>query len=174
MIIMINGAFGVGKTSVAEALNRVLDNSMLYDPEEVGYMLRNILTTETMESAENTGDFQDLDLWKTLTIEVAKQLILKYKRHLIIPMTIHDKERFQYIYDGFKNLDQQTYHFCLLAKEETIHKRLIERGEEEGNWCFQQTKKCMEAYKGKVFKTYIVTDDVDVLEIVGKIRLLTN
>lgn len=174
MIIMINGAFGVGKTSVAEALNRVLDNSMLYDPEEVGYMLRNILTTETMESAENTGDFQDLDLWKTLTIEVAKQLILKYKRHLIIPMTIHDKERFQYIYDGFKNLDQQTYHFCLLAKEETIHKRLIERGEEEGNWCFQQTKKCMEAYKDKVFKTYIVTDDVDVLEIVGKIRLLTN
>lgn len=72
MIIMINGAFGVGKTSVAEALNQTLDNSMLYDPEEVGFMLRNIVTEKVLESDEKTNDFQDLELWKTLTVEVAK------------------------------------------------------------------------------------------------------
>lgn len=168
---MINGAFGVGKTSVAEALNQTVANSMLYDPEEVGFMLRNIVTEKVLESDENTDDFQDLELWKTLTVEVAKQLTLKYKRDLIVPMTIYDKERFQYIYDGFKSLDQHTYHFCLLAKEETIHKRLVERGEIEGNWCFQQTEKCVEAFKDNAFEAFIVTDDVEVCEIVKRIKM---
>lgn len=36
MIIFINGALGVGKTTVAELLVSRLSNSLLYDPEEVG------------------------------------------------------------------------------------------------------------------------------------------
>jgi uridine kinase len=39
MIIMINGAFGAGKTTVANKLLKLMPNCMLYDPEEVG--LRN-------------------------------------------------------------------------------------------------------------------------------------
>ena len=39
MIIMVNGAFGAGKTSVANELLRRLDGAMLFDPEEVGFML---------------------------------------------------------------------------------------------------------------------------------------
>lgn len=46
MIIMINGAFGVGKTTVATILLERIPNSMLIDPEEVGYMLRNIIKDE--------------------------------------------------------------------------------------------------------------------------------
>lgn len=42
MIILINGAFGVGKTSVASELKKTINNSMIFDPEEIGYMLRNI------------------------------------------------------------------------------------------------------------------------------------
>ena len=41
MIIMINGAFGAGKTSVANALLQTVDDFMLFDPEVVGFMLRN-------------------------------------------------------------------------------------------------------------------------------------
>lgn len=36
MIIMINGAFGVGKTTTAEALHKKMENSMIYDPEMIG------------------------------------------------------------------------------------------------------------------------------------------
>ena len=43
MIIMLNGAFGVGKTSTALLLKSKLPNSMIYDPEMVGYLLRHIL-----------------------------------------------------------------------------------------------------------------------------------
>ena len=44
MIVMINGAFGVGKTTAAKGLLAPIPDSMLYDPEDVGQMLRTIDT----------------------------------------------------------------------------------------------------------------------------------
>ncbi|MFZ3579444.1 hypothetical protein [Virgibacillus sp. DJP39] len=122
-------------------------------------MLRNIITKEMMTPEETTDDFQDLELWKKLTVEVENQLI-QYKMNLIVPITIHNKRNFQYILDGFKILDDQTYHFCLTAKQETIHDRLFKRGEQEGNWCFEQTSKCIEAFTDKAFEEFITTDNL--------------
>ncbi|WP_442598046.1 AAA family ATPase [Neobacillus sp. D3-1R] len=169
MIIMINGAFGVGKTTVSESLLKEIDNSMLYDPEEVGYMLRTIITKEVMKEAEQTGDFQDLELWKVFTVKVAESLLETYNKTLIVPMTIYKKENFEYILEGFKQIDPQTYHFCLLGHEETIYERLRKRGEEEGNWCFQQTQKCVTAFKDPGFGEFIHTDEMNVEEIVKTI-----
>ncbi|MDY0393289.1 AAA family ATPase [Virgibacillus halophilus] len=53
MIIMINGAFGVGKTTVANRLQKELDNSMIFDPEEVGFMLRNIIPDDIKKTSRN-------------------------------------------------------------------------------------------------------------------------
>lgn len=39
MIIWINGAFGGGKTTLAEELQRRLPHAILFDPEYVGYLL---------------------------------------------------------------------------------------------------------------------------------------
>jgi 2-phosphoglycerate kinase len=55
MIIMINGAFGVGKTSVANELQKTINNSMIFDPEEIGYMLRNIITEDIAYPSETTN-----------------------------------------------------------------------------------------------------------------------
>jgi deoxyadenosine/deoxycytidine kinase len=49
MIIMLNGAFGIGKTSVANCLVKNIKNSMIYDPEEVGLLLRNIIPREIQD-----------------------------------------------------------------------------------------------------------------------------
>lgn len=46
MIIMINGAFGSGKTTTARNLQKVVPGSMLFDPEEIGYMLRKLIPEE--------------------------------------------------------------------------------------------------------------------------------
>ncbi|MGE8205638.1 AAA family ATPase [Heyndrickxia sp. NPDC080065] len=167
---MINGAFGVGKTTVSMELLKQVENSMLFDPEEVGFMLRNIIPIEIKQMEATTGDFQDLELWKELTVTVAKSLTTKYKKNLIVPMTIHNEEYFNYIFNGFKNIDEQTYHFCLVANESTIFERLRNRGEEEGNWCFQQTRKCIEAFKGNSFEEYINTEDISVDTIVSNIK----
>ena len=126
MIIMINGAFGVGKTTTAHALHEKLANSMIYDPEMVGGMLRHVLPNDIKRAEATTGDFQDFVLWKELTVEMAKRLVEHYQLHLIVPMTIRKPEYFEYIYNGLKSIDEQTYHFCLTASKETIHKRLKE------------------------------------------------
>jgi adenylate kinase family enzyme len=166
---MINGAYGAGKTTVANRLLESIPNSMIFDPEEVGYMLRNIITHDIKTPEEITDNFQDLEMWKTLVVQVATLLQRKYKKNLIVPMTIFNKEYFNYIFNGFKESDENTYHFCLAAKEETIYERLLKRGETEGNWCFQQTKKCVEAYKDSCFGEFVITDEIDVDEIVKTI-----
>ncbi|MGM9949263.1 MAG: AAA family ATPase [Lysinibacillus sp.] len=178
MIIMINGAFGVGKTTVSHELLKVIENSMLYDPEEVGYMLRNVLPGDIKRLEAETGDFQDFHLWKELTVDVARLLIAKYDVNLVVPMTIRKPEYLDYIVRGFNSIDEHTYHFCLTAKRDTIHKRLLERGEAEGNWCFQQTDMCLNAYDEYDFGEYIDTEDVsanalaDIIK--GKLKVLNS
>lgn len=159
MIIMINGAFGVGKTTVSKLLDEQLENSMIFDPEEVGLMLRNTLPDYIKQNEKENGDFQNLHLWKKLTVQMARILIEKYNMTLIVPMTLWKKENFTYIKEGFKEIEQATYHFCLTASEEVIHERLRNRGEGEGNWCFQQTSKCLQAFETYNFEMYIDTEN---------------
>ncbi|MCM3317385.1 AAA family ATPase [Rummeliibacillus stabekisii] len=174
MIIMINGAFGVGKTTIANTLQNEIEHSMIYDPEEIGYMLRNVIPIDIKRTESITGDFQDLELWKELTVDVAKRLIAKYKINLIVPMTLRKIEYFHFIYNGFKSIDDQTHHFCLSASKETIYERLRLRGEEEGNWCFQQTDKCLEAYNQYDFGEYIDTEKNSISEIIQEIKEKLN
>ncbi|WP_260412355.1 hypothetical protein [Alkalihalobacillus sp. TS-13] len=73
---------------------------MIYDPEEVGYMLRNIITDEIRLPHEKTDDFQDIEISKTLTVQVTDLLKKTYGKDLIIAMTIHNELYFAYIVDG--------------------------------------------------------------------------
>ncbi|MGW4246738.1 hypothetical protein [Nocardia sp. NPDC004722] len=56
MIIWFNETFGAGKSTTATELMSRLPGSRVFDTEEVGVMLRNVLSTETVR------DFQD---WRT-------------------------------------------------------------------------------------------------------------
>ena len=83
MIVVVNGTFGVGKTTVAERLVGRLPGSLLFDAELVGSFLRRIVTP-----IENPADFQDLALWRSLTVTIARDLRATYGCALIMPMTI--------------------------------------------------------------------------------------
>ncbi|WP_270180933.1 AAA family ATPase [Alkalihalobacillus sp. CinArs1] len=166
MIIMINGAFGVGKTTVANELLNKIDNSMLFDPEVVGGMLSALLPSSIKEEEALTGDFQDLELWKEFTVLIAKRTAEKYDKHLIVPMTIRKPDYFHYIFDGFKRIDPETFHFCLTASKETITTRLLNRGEAYGSWCFYQTDLCIEAFSSGGFGEYISTENRRIEEVV--------
>lgn len=69
MIILINGSFVVGKTTIAELLVQRLYHSMLYDPEIVGSGLAYII-----KPIETFTDFQDLTAWRPLVLETARVL----------------------------------------------------------------------------------------------------
>lgn len=172
---MINGSFGAGKTTAANNLNSILPNSMIFDPEEVGCMLRKTVAKEVWEDLERTDDFQDLDLWKILVVNVGREIKNKYKRNLIVPMTLYKLNNFEYIVNGFKSFDNEVNHFCLVASEDIIHERLKLRGDQVGGWSFQQAAKCMKAFGDNRFKEHINTDHLDstgvINEILEKINL---
>jgi len=171
MIILLNGPFGIGKTTTAKILNEKIENSIIYDPEEVGGMLQKIVIEEIKHPNEKTGDFQDIIIWKELVVLIAKKMIDVYNKNLIIPMTIYNLEYFEYIWDELKKIDCQIYHFCLLAQKATIEKRSLKRGEKMGSWPFKQIDKCLSSFEHNVnlFNPVIYTDELSVEEVTSHI-----
>ncbi|MHA7966760.1 AAA family ATPase [Paenibacillus sp. CAU 1782] len=164
---MINGAFGSGKTSAAQMLQPLIRNSMIYDPEEIGYMIRNLIPEAVREEEERTDDFQDIELWRILTVKTAREVKRKYNKHMIVPMTIYKEENFHYIYNGLKEIDDDIHHFSLIASEETIYARLAKRGDVFGGWQYQQAQKCVRALKEDKFQRHIATDLLDTSDVVA-------
>ncbi|HEY2494984.1 MAG TPA: AAA family ATPase [Paenibacillus sp.] len=163
---MINGAFGSGKTSAAQMLQPLIPNSMIFDPEEIGYMLRKVVTEDIYFEEERTDDFQDMELWRTLTVKTAQELMNKYKTHLIVPMTIYKANNFDYIFNGFRSIDHDAFHFCLVASEETIKNRIERRGDIYGSWYQQHTRAGVLAFKDKKFQEHIETDHIETEEVI--------
>lgn len=85
-MIWLNGTFGVGKSSTADELLRRIPGSRLYDPEEVGFLLRQLLP----ETAD--GDFQDIPAWRHLVAETAVALHAHTGAQLTTPMTLLRKK----------------------------------------------------------------------------------
>ncbi len=172
MIIMINGPFGVGKTSAAKLLDTVFPDSMIYDPEEIGYTLREIVVRTNQ--LEAMGDYQHLPLWPYFTVEFARQLYHQYQRHLIVPMTMAFPDYFQYIKAGFSSFESKVHHFCLLASPETIRQRLAQRGEAPGGWPEQQLERCLAAFAHPQYEVYIDTERLDTPAVVDFILSQTQ
>jgi deoxyadenosine/deoxycytidine kinase len=165
MIIFINGSFGVGKTTIAQSLVHQIPDSLLYDAEEVGLMLRNIL-----KPIDWSGDFQDYPLWRTLVVDVAAMLKQQYNRTLIMPMTIWRQDYFSEVMSELAKIDPTIYHYCLTAPEAVIRERIFERGEQhEGDWIFEQVGKCTAAFQLDLFATHIDTATRDPVQLVDHI-----
>ena len=97
MIIWINGAFGAGKTTLAEELSRRLPEAVLFDPEYVGYLLRHWVPVPT-------GDFQDLPSWREL---------VHHAGTLIAPMTLINDNYLAEILDGLRVGGEEVLHVFL-------------------------------------------------------------
>lgn len=120
MIIWINGAFGAGKTSLAEELRRRLPEAVLFDPEYVGYILREWVPVPT-------GDFQDLPSWRHLVIETALALRQHHAQTLIVPMTLINDAYRREILGGLSGRGEQTLHVFLDIEAEALRQRITDR-----------------------------------------------
>lgn len=148
---MINGAFGSGKTTIANALVQKIPNSMIFDPEEVGFFLRNVLTSIDPQE----GDFQHYPMWRALVVETARLIQEQYQKTLVVPMTIWRTPYFEEVTNGLKQIDPVFYHFCLIAPITIIRERLLARGEEPGSWAERQAEHCVTAFESPAFDSKI-------------------
>ena len=86
MMIWLNGAFGAGKTQAAYELHRRLKGSYVYDPESVGYFIRDNIPPGLREE-----DFQDHPMWRSFNFEMLDHIASRYEGDIIVPMTITDR-----------------------------------------------------------------------------------
>lgn len=141
MIVWINGPFGVGKTSTAEALHKLLPESHLFDPEETGQFLWAMFPPEM----QRQGDFQDIPLWRSFNRDLLAYLSEAWQGTLIVPMTLVRPDYVEEIIGGLRNRGIRVEHFVLTASPETICRRLRGRGEPENGWAEQQLPRCLAA-----------------------------
>ncbi|MFF2008607.1 NUDIX domain-containing protein [Streptomyces sp. NPDC058195] len=127
MIVWVNGAFGVGKTSAARELIDLIPNSTLYDPGLIGAGLGQLLPQKRL--AEVT-DFQELAIWRRLVVDTAAALLTEVPGVLVVPMTLLRQEYRDEIFGGLASRRIPVHH-VLLAPEETILRARIATREED-------------------------------------------
>jgi adenylylsulfate kinase-like enzyme len=127
MMIWINGAFGAGKTTLAEQMHRRLPDALAFDPEYVGYLLR-----EWVPSPES-GDFQDIPLWRRLVAEFAIGMSADYGRPLIIPMTLVNPGYREEIFGLIGKAGERVLHVFLDVPPEELRRRIDAQVLDENN-----------------------------------------
>jgi len=118
MIIWINGAFGGGKTTLAEELHRRLPDALPFDPEYVGYIL------SRWAPPADSGDFQDIPLWRKLVAEFAVGLASDYGRPLIVPMTLVNPSYRDEIFSAISKAGHPLLHVFLDVPAAELRRRI--------------------------------------------------
>ena len=119
VIIWLNGAFGAGKTTLAQELHRRLPEALVFDPEQVGSMLWKCLPPN--------GDFQHLPSWRELVVATALSLRRHHAETLIVPMSlIRDAYRAE-ILGGLADAGEEVLHVFLEVDASVLRERLNAR-----------------------------------------------
>lgn len=131
MIIWISGAYGVGKSTLAESMVKKMNNAVVFDAEEVGNAVR-----ENYPDRPYGYIFEDYPLWGEFCHMLLKDVHEKFHKDILVPMTLLREESYGIIQklnrEGIK-----TYLIILEASYQTIRDRILARGEEEGCWCME-------------------------------------
>ena len=131
MIIWISGAYGVGKSTLAEAIAAKMNNALIFDAEEVGNAVR-----ENYPDCPYSYIFEDYPLWGEFCYLLLKDVHEKFHKDILVPMTLLRSESYSIIErllrDGI-----DTRLIVLDASYQTVHDRILARGEEEGCWCME-------------------------------------
>ncbi|WP_030830381.1 AAA family ATPase [Streptomyces hygroscopicus] len=147
MIVWVNGAFGSGKSTLVDELRSRWPEALVYDPEMVGYVLREIV-------AVPTGDFQDLRLWRRQVAHLAVGLVEEYQRPVLVPMTLVNPGYVEEIFGALKAAGIVVHHFFLKVSEEVLVKRIDgrsftpddpEQDERVRRWCKAKIGPCTAA-----------------------------
>ena len=122
MVVLINGAFGIGKTTVARLLSQRLPGSVILDPERVGFVLQRFRRI----SGRPVEDFQDLRSWRRLSI-LGIRVARAFRPRVIVPMAISNASYLREIREGVARFEPRPRHFCLTAPLSVVQERLRRR-----------------------------------------------
>ena len=169
MILLVNGAFGVGKTTVSRLLKARIAGSRLYDPEWAGSVLMRLPVIKL--KGAGTDDFQDIALWRKSVIQGTRLFRLTARETVIVPMAFSRREYLHEILEGMRGFDDCLKIFCLKAEMSTILERLRQRGEkiENDSWAVRKAQACLEKHRDPYFGEPIDTENSSAEEVAEEI-----
>ncbi len=174
MIILINGSFGVGKTTVAKILSNSLTGSAIYNPELAGSVLMRLPKWIKLKRT-GIGDFQHIELWRKSAIALPRLYRWFGRSTVIIPMTFTNHDYFDEIVTGIRGFDSELRVFCLRASLNTVKTRLTQRGtqiEGEGSeWIARRIVECAEAHRDSYFGEPVDTECRSAWDVAEEIAL---
>lgn len=158
MIIWISGPYGVGKSTLAEIMAEKMENALIFDAEEVGNAVR-----ENYPDCPYGYIFEDYPLWGEFCYMLLKDIHEKFQKDILVPMTLLREKSYGIIEklngDGIK-----THLIVLEASYQTVHDRILARGEEEGCWCMENIELAREG-TAALPGIHIQTDNRTVTEL---------
>jgi hypothetical protein len=158
MVILIDGAFGIGKTTVARLLAQRIPGSVIFDPERVGFVLQRFRKI----SGRPVADFQDLRSWRRLSI-LGIRTAAALRPHVIVPMAFSNLSYLQEIRGGIARFEPRVRHFCLVAPLPVVQERLRRRkgwsGADDRAWQLRRAAECCSAHEGAGFEERVPAGD---------------
>jgi hypothetical protein len=140
MAVWLNGPFGVGKSTVSEALVRRIPDAVLADPERIGWVVRRTFW--------RGRDYQEVALWRRLTIRMVERA--DARGTAVVPMTIVEPDVFEQITRGARV-------FALVADRPTIEARIASDPNDQ-RWRSDNLDRCLDAFRDDAFGERIATD----------------
>jgi broad-specificity NMP kinase len=177
MVVLINGSFGIGKTTVAKLLHDALPGSVIYDPEWVGFVLRRAGKLFRLAGSD-TDDFQDMPLWRR-SVGAGTRLVARVvSGPVIVPMTFTSRDYFDEVVADLESRGAQPSVFCLRASLATIKKRLeprkLDPNGREGTWITRRLRECVEAHQDPHFGDPVDTEERSAREVAEEILKRLN
>ena len=166
IIYWINGAYGVGKSTIAECLKKKLTKAHIFDAEEVGNAIRDNYPEEEKHSVI----FEDYPLWRETNCRLLLDISNKYDGDIIVPMTLIREESYYEIIKKLEDSGVAVKYVFLDGDYQTIHDRIIARGEKEDCWCMQNINSCLEIQSSEKHAIHINTVEKTPDEIADMIK----
>ena len=166
--MLINGAFGIGKTSAARAVVRADRRFRISDPERIGYVLKR-LPPWLPWSTRALEDYQVSAVWQRLTIRQANRHAGRPGGVVLLPLCITDRDWFDSLRADLADAGHRVDAWCLIASWETVAARLAGRGVLEqssaGRWSYPRARAALSAHRAGHFGELIDTEGRTVADV---------
>ena len=153
MIYWLNGAYGVGKTTVANRLLPLLRNAHLFDPELVGNGIR-----DNYPEALFCETYEEYPIWLETNYRLLKDLHARHDRDIVVPMTLLREGSYTAIIERLLRDGIPVRYIFLDGDAETLRHRMVDLGREEpDSWCVGHIPVCLAAQAADTHAVHIPT-----------------
>ena len=128
MIIWISGPYGVGKSTLAEAMVEKMENALIFDAELVGDAVRSNYPDDPYGYI-----YEDYPLWGEFCCKLLTDVHNTFHKDILVPMTLLRSASYDAIIQKLRSNGIETHLVVLEASYDSVHDRILARGEEEEN-----------------------------------------